>query len=175
MGQGIPKHITDLPKNFVQTPLGQALLPMINSMFNVRSLPTTGTSLSSSTHVASTPSSLPPPLDQGSGTVIRPKDQQEFQSLLANNPAVIIQFSQPTCGPCQRISPEYQRLTKELGVIPVGAWNGGRHGLVALHIDISTMPGRAIAQEWSVSAVPTFIGFCDGKQVGSISRCICCI
>ena len=33
VGKGIPSYITDLPDEFLSTPLGQALRPFINGIF----------------------------------------------------------------------------------------------------------------------------------------------
>ena len=32
LGEGIPKEIVDLPNDFLQTPLGQAIAPMMSGM-----------------------------------------------------------------------------------------------------------------------------------------------
>ena len=56
------------------------------------------------------------------------------------------------CGPCQQIAPLYETLSKSLS----------RTNVVTF-VKVNTDTNKAIAQEYSISALPTFLLFRNGK------------
>lgn len=76
--------------------------------------------------------------------------------LLLNFPlALLCACRHSRCGPCQKIAPRYAELAKV---------NAER----ALFVKIDVDELEEVAESCSVSAMPTFLVFADGKQVGMV-------
>ncbi|CAK7243355.1 MAG: hypothetical protein STHCBS139747_004873 [Sporothrix thermara] len=86
-------------------------------------------------------------------TVTHIEDQAAFKALLAANKFVIADFYADWCGPCKAIAPLYAKLAGEHGL---------EGGLAFAKINVDTVP--AVAQEYSVSAMPSFLFFADGNR-----------
>jgi thioredoxin 1 len=69
---------------------------------------------------------------------------------VSNRPLVVVDFFTPTCGPCQRMPPLLQALSKATGVEVVT-------------VDISEDFG--LAKSYGVSSVPTVVIFKHGQEV----------
>lgn len=76
-----------------------------------------------------------------------------FKALLAANKFVIADFYADWCGPCKAIAPLYAKLAAE---------NAVEGGLVFAKVNVDTVPD--VAQEYAVSAMPSFLFFADGER-----------
>lgn len=66
---------------------------------------------------------------------------------------VVIDVSAPWCGPCVQMKPIFEQLSEELG---------GSYSFLGLNVDEE----RDIAIQYSVTSIPTFLFFKEGKLVG---------
>ena len=76
---------------------------------------------------------------------------EAFDSLIARNGTVVVDFSAPGCGPCKKVP---GLLAEVLPLAP--------EGTQAAEADLSVLP--ALAQRFMVLSVPTIIIFRDGKE-----------
>lgn len=81
------------------------------------------------------------------------EDFAGFKKLLADNKYVIADFYADWCGPCKAIAPLYEKLAAE---------NGVEGGLAFAKVNVDNV--GAVAQEYAVSAMPTFLFFADGER-----------
>ncbi|KAK3934092.1 thioredoxin-like protein [Diplogelasinospora grovesii] len=78
----------------------------------------------------------------------------DFSSLLSSTMYVIADFYADWCGPCRAIAPAYAQLAKTHSI---------PNYLAFAKVNVDTV--QAVAQEYKVTAMPTFLFFKDGKQV----------
>lgn len=79
---------------------------------------------------------------------------QSFSEILNSNTYVVVDFTAAWCGPCKAIAPAYATIAKS-NSIP---------GFLAFtKVDVDEV--QQVAQQYRVSAMPTFMFFKDGKQV----------
>ena len=89
-----------------------------------------------------------------SGQVIE-INQLQFAEILANLPALVIDFWADWCGPCKRVAPAIEELAQEFaGKVTFGKCN--------------TDENQAIALQWNISAIPNIVLFSHGKMVDRI-------
>ena len=134
LGKKIPSHITGLPAEFIKTPMGQMLKPMIEQMFGP----------------SSRASYVPPPMALPSNT-LGATNLAEVQTLIQKNKCVAIDFTSKTCGPCVQISPYFDELIADTNLKVVG-------------VKVETSEAPAICRHFQITATPTFIFFLDGKE-----------
>ncbi len=77
------------------------------------------------------------------------------QSVLQSEKPVLVDFYAAWCGPCKRMAPVLEELSREETSYRIGK------------IDIDRHP--ELAQEFHIMSVPTFVMFQDGSAVGRIS------
>ncbi len=77
--------------------------------------------------------------------------QENFDAVIQNSEPTLVDFWAPWCGPCRMMAPVMEALAAK-GEVAVGS----------LNIDEEA----DIGQKYSISSVPTFILFKDGKEVG---------
>ncbi|KAK4108908.1 thioredoxin-like protein [Canariomyces notabilis] len=79
----------------------------------------------------------------------------EFNSLLSSTRYVVADFYADWCGPCKAIAPHFQQFAAASSI----------DGFLAFaKINVDKAP--TVAQKYGVAAMPTFLFFKDGKQVG---------
>ncbi|KAI7867361.1 PPPDE putative peptidase domain-containing protein [Spinellus fusiger] len=158
-GKTIPKHITDLPNEIMNTPFGQSFLPMIESMFGIsRTAPAPSTTLS-----GPTPSADSLALLQGvasaafSAAASRPTPVQvannlaELDKWIHAYDAVVVFFTSDTCPPCRVIKPDFEHLMEEKN--PAG------HLLRVVGVVVDTSKAMDVSAVYGIRSTPTFIFF----------------
>jgi thiol-disulfide isomerase/thioredoxin len=76
---------------------------------------------------------------------------EEFRKTIANG-KVIVKFYRNTCGFCQLIAPEYERIASTYN-----------NSIKCIAVDTEKFP--EFVQEYAAEGVPAFFAFRDGKQV----------
>ncbi|KAF8626145.1 hypothetical protein AX15_005039 [Amanita polypyramis BW_CC] len=182
-GQSIPGFIKDLPTDFLSTPFGAALRPVIDVMY---SPPSQTVAANASSNPQSTASILEAVAAQAqanytaangstnaqihdteslSSSVHVITNQASLRSFLSSHKAAVAFFTSATCGPCQMIEPVFMKLAQDKGIKSRGPAMKGA-GFAIIDIDVGL--GHSIAAEWRVTATPTFIFFFDGDRVQEI-------
>ena len=149
VGNGIPSHITSLPAEFLNTPLGQAVLPMIEGMF--------GKSRQNQVVAQSSQPSHP------AAHVFPCTSTMEFQKHLKTHRCVAVDFTGQNCPPCRMISPEFDRMITEANETysPMGA-SVPKVPILGLSVEVGN--ARELAMQFGIAATPTFIFFLDGNK-----------
>ncbi|KAG2183580.1 hypothetical protein INT43_006586 [Umbelopsis isabellina] len=166
-GANIPAHITDLPADFLNTPFGQSLRPMIENMFgpsthatpNLPMQPQSAPSQSSISmlnNVSSAALSASPATANPIQTI---QNGASLESLIKSQRGVLAFFTSATCPPCKMIEPDFVRKLETI--------NQDRIKVVGAKID--TQVAFDAAQRYEVRATPTFIAFVDGKKFAQFS------
>ncbi|KAJ1970227.1 hypothetical protein IWQ62_000054 [Dispira parvispora] len=160
-GQDIPAYIRDLPQEFMSTPLGQSLLPLLEGHFGPSQLGQSSasvtpahSSLAASNVVSHLPTLLAP-------RVYRVTTVKELDSLTRTFRGVVVLFTSATCPPCRMIEPEFHRLMAAQTSTVTNALDGSTTAprVVGAQIDMST--GFAVAQKYEIRATPTFLFLLD--------------
>lgn len=81
--------------------------------------------------------------------------QAIFKALVSSGPAVI-DFYATWCGPCKAVAPKVGELSEKY------------ENVRFVQVDVDQM--GQVAQEYNVSAMPTFVFLKDGKEVGQRVR-----
>jgi thiol-disulfide isomerase/thioredoxin len=139
VGSGIPKHITGLPTEFLNTPFGQQIRPMIENMF--------GTSRHSPAVSMNNISDIPK-------QVISCTNLSRLLEIIRSNRCVAIDFTSKMCGPCRIISPEFEKILEVV--------NAKSEKVVGIAVEIDV--ARDIANHYEINSTPTFMFFLDGKK-----------
>lgn len=192
-GAEIPSWISGLPSEFLATPFGQALRPTIDAMFR-GSNEAERSAFGGSPAPAATPAprvapaAAPQPTPQdlasallsavaqqaaGGGTTSTPPkpnptiaaltlvtSRANFASILKDNTAVVANFTNTAgCPPCRAIKPAYETIAENNTAVY------GHKGTRFVEVELDRGDGQSLAQQYGVTATPTFIFFRDGKQV----------
>ncbi|KAM0296263.1 hypothetical protein HYE67_009051 [Fusarium culmorum] len=83
--------------------------------------------------------------------------KSQFDSLLKSSRIVVADFYADWCGPCKQIAPLYESLAITLS----------RPNLVTF-AKINSDEQAELSQEYSVSTLPTFLVFRDGKEIDKV-------
>lgn len=89
-----------------------------------------------------------------SGQVQHVSSPQGFADLLSSNIYVVADFYADWCGPCRAIAPFYEQLAKQHSI---------PNFLAFAKVNVDHV--QAVAAQYGVSAMPTFMFFKSGKQV----------
>jgi len=88
-------------------------------------------------------------------TIINSSSQ--FDQLLSSNKYVLADFHATWCGPCHAIAPFYEKLSTQ---------HSSASSITFTKIDVDNQ--QKIAQQYGISAMPTFLLFKDGKVIETI-------
>uniref|UniRef100_A0A0G4GDB9 Thioredoxin domain-containing protein n=1 Tax=Chromera velia CCMP2878 TaxID=1169474 RepID=A0A0G4GDB9_9ALVE len=83
------------------------------------------------------------------------QSEGELPSLIRSTPLVVADFFATWCGPCQRVAPEFERLSSQ--------W---KNGVAFVKVDVDKFKG--VAQSHQIQAMPTFVIFKNGSEVGRV-------
>ncbi|KAF9111166.1 hypothetical protein BGX27_005307 [Mortierella sp. AM989] len=158
VGRPIPSHITSLPADFLNTPFGQSMRPMIEGMFGP------------SRHVATPPPYQPsvapaasfPSVGSiaGAGTsaasVPYMTDLGQLRSTIQSNPATVVYFTSATCPPCRVIMPIFDELVLAKG-----------QKIKGVKVDVGM--AQAIGRAYEIRSTPTFAFFLRGEKFSQFS------
>ncbi|KAJ8652244.1 hypothetical protein O0I10_012152 [Lichtheimia ornata] len=162
-GKSIPSHITSLPSDFLNTPFGQSMLPMIENMFGQsQAAPSTNAPPPSSAQPSDSAQSL---LQNISSAAISapPKPVQTAQNLasleqwIQSYKAVVVFFTSATCPPCRMIKPDFERLMEEKN-------STGGTKIKILGVIVDTSVAFDAASKYGIRATPTFMLFHQGQK-----------
>ncbi|KAJ1653132.1 hypothetical protein IWQ61_006685 [Dispira simplex] len=160
-GQDIPAYIRDLPREFMSTPFGQSLLPLLEGHFGPSQLgrspaPVAPTNPSPAT--VNGVSHLPPLL---APRVYRVTTVNQLDALTRTFRGVVTLFTSATCPPCRMIEPEFHRLMAAQITTSPNDLDGSTTvpRVVGAQIDMAT--GFAVAQQYQIRATPTFVFLLD--------------
>src|SRR5271170_4641533 len=143
----IPGHISSLPEDFLNTPFGQSLRPMIDGGF---AGPPPSQPFGHQPNFPLQQQQSPPlPAPQTQQNVHFPTTVAGFNSLLSSSTMAIAFFTSETCGPCKMIEPQFHSLSKA-------------HTNISF-IQIDTQRAFPVAQHYQITATPTFITFLNGR------------
>jgi thioredoxin 1 len=78
---------------------------------------------------------------------------ESFEEVVKSNGLVLIDFWAEWCGPCKKVSPILDEISKE-------------HGILVGKLNIDENPLKPV--EYSVSSIPTMVLFEDGVVVKTI-------
>jgi len=143
----IPLHISSLPEDFLNTPFGQSLRPMIDGAF---AGPPPSQSFGHQSNFPSQQQQSPHlSAPQTQQNVHFPTTMASFDSLLSSSTMAIAFFTSETCGPCKMIEPRFHSLSKT-------------HTNITF-IQIDTQRAFPVAQHYQIRATPTFMTFLNGR------------
>ncbi|KAL9544109.1 hypothetical protein MBANPS3_007793 [Mucor bainieri] len=163
VGKTIPSHISDLPAEFLNTPFGQSILPMIEGMFGQSKL----SSSSGTTFAPQQPSAQAASMLQGissaatsaAPTTVNPvqitNTAAAVDGFISTYRAVVVFFTSASCPPCRMIKPDFENLIREK--------NGDSEQIRILGVimDTSMTPDAA---KYGIRATPTFQLFLNGQK-----------
>ncbi|KAF2666929.1 putative thioredoxin [Microthyrium microscopicum] len=144
VGKNIPIHITSLPQTVMNTPFGMMLKPYLDqAMRPITQAPVQSTIPSQPSATRST--------DSGAVRNITSISELEKALASAKNSCSIIFFTSSTCGPCKILYGPFDQAARETG-----------DRAVFIKVDINL--AQAIAEQYRISATPTFMTFLKGAK-----------
>lgn len=153
-GRAIPSYITGLPADFLQSPFGQSLRPMIDSFFSPQAHPAGPSTTAFAPAAAASVPSLAPATTSPLHTAT---NLSALTHHLTTNRAVVVFFTSATCGPCRMIEPEFERVIPDKNDKLAGQ---GR----VVGVKVDTHVAFDAASQYGIRATPTFKFFLDGKE-----------
>ncbi|KAA1096329.1 hypothetical protein PGT21_013036 [Puccinia graminis f. sp. tritici] len=176
-GASVPDYILNLPQEFLATPLGASMRPMIEQMFR-------GSNPAPLAPQLSTTSSAPNPAhllaDVASSAYSAPTDTplvscstvSAFDRELSQHYCVVVNFTNERgCPPCRVIAPIYEELARKYHSTPAGSnVHHGRQPKVKdiKFIKVDTATSMELSQRYQIRATPTFKFFINKKEVGEM-------
>ncbi|KAG0219802.1 hypothetical protein BGX33_000644 [Mortierella sp. NVP41] len=167
VGKSIPDRITSLPADFLNTPFGQTMRPMIEGMFGPSrhtpspapfnlpgaAAPNTGFPANS---FSAPPSATASATTGGAATVPFMTDLSLLRSTIQNNTATVVYFTSATCPPCRVIAPIYDELVLSKG-----------SQIKGVKVDVGM--AQAIGRAYEIRSTPTFMFFLRGEKFSQFS------
>ncbi|KAI8360613.1 PPPDE putative peptidase domain-containing protein [Mortierella sp. GBAus27b] len=155
VGQTIPSRITSLPADFLSTPFGQMMRPMIENMF--------GPSRHGSAPSVAPPQFAAPASGSGSSLAPAPTATVPFmtnlnllQTSIQSHTAFVVYFTSATCPPCRVIAPIYDEMILSKG-----------EKIKGVKVDIGM--AQEIGRAFQIRSTPTFMFFLRGEKFSQFS------
>ncbi|KAG0089937.1 hypothetical protein BGZ93_004957 [Podila epicladia] len=153
-----PDYITNLPADFLNTPFGQMMRPMIENMFGPSRVAQNTPPPAIQPTIPSLQSQQLLSSISGADTGIVPfmTDLSLLQQSIQNNTAVVVYFTSATCPPCRVIAPIFDEMVLSKGKEIVG-------------IKVDTGIAQSIGATFEVRSTPTFMFFLRGTKFSQFS------
>ena len=75
-----------------------------------------------------------------------------FESIIADNKLVLVDFWAPWCGPCRMVAPVLDEIA-------------GEHGDKVTIVKVNTDENQAVASKHGIMSIPTMMLFKDGEKI----------
>ncbi|KAJ2975223.1 hypothetical protein NQ176_g5637 [Zarea fungicola] len=95
------------------------------------------------------------PIPETSEKVVKVTEAAELDAVLSSTTCVVVDFYADWCPPCRAIAPVFSNLAED---------NFSKGKLAFAKVNVSNL--NDLAQRYSVTAMPTFVFFRDGKPQG---------
>ncbi|KAF9183419.1 hypothetical protein BGZ51_004037 [Haplosporangium sp. Z 767] len=142
VSKAIPSNIASLPADFLNTPFGQSMRPMIENMFGPS---------------RQAPSLLPYQSSASTGpTVPFMTDLAQLRNTIQSNTATVVYFTSATCPPCRVIAPIFDEMVLSKG-----------DKIKGVKVDIGM--AQTIGREFEIRSTPTFMFFLRGNKFSQFS------
>ncbi|POW04925.1 hypothetical protein PSTT_10044 [Puccinia striiformis] len=175
-GASVPDYILNLPQEFLATPLGASMRPMIEQMFRGSNPAPLGPQPPTSSSTAPNPAHLL--ADIASSAYSAPMDVPliscssvtNFDQELNQHYCVVANFTNERgCPPCRVIAPIYQNLATKLHSNPSPNHHGRQPKVKDIKfIKIDTASSIQLSQRYQIRATPTFKFFINKKEVAEM-------
>lgn len=83
-------------------------------------------------------------------------DEEEFDKFISSKKISVVDFSATWCGPCRMMVPVVEDLAD-------------KHKSDYTFYSIDVDSAEDLAAKYNISVVPTFVVFCEGKELGRTS------
>eukprot|EP00835_Amoeboradix_gromovi_P001582 NODE_75_length_23373_cov_0.434261.p3 type:complete len:514 gc:universal NODE_75_length_23373_cov_0.434261:4363-2822(-) len=153
LGKAIPSKILSLPSEFLNTPLGKMIEPMINQAFQHSTYKTSDLLESAVVQTDAIFEHKP---------VVYLENDSQFDSL--NLPLAILMFTSSTCAPCTQIKPMFLEHAANFPY-PSPVFKPPQHP-TAIIVDTNKCHGTKL--KFNISAVPTFVKIVNNQPASRV-------